>query len=150
MGQRRRIIRNSFFRCVIRISILLTGTLVNVCAVPAVENPLANHVAVYYFHGHFRCPTCLRMEQYAREAVEDNFRNELTSGKLTFKVVNVEEKGNEHFVNDYQLYTKSLVISLVENGKEVKYKNLDKIWAYARNKEKYIDYVKDEIGNFLK
>ena len=107
-------------------------------------------VIAYYFHGSFRCPTCRNLEQYAKETIENNFEKELTEGSLIFKAVNVEEKGNEHFVNDYQLYTKSLVLSLVEDDKEVKYKNLDKIWEYVRDKTKYIGYVKSEVNNFLK
>ena len=107
-------------------------------------------VIAYYFHGSFRCPTCRKLEQYAKEAIENNFKKELGEGVLIFKAVNVEEKENEHFVNDYQLYTKSLVLSLVKNDKEVKYKNFDKIWEYVGNKTEYIDYVKSEISNFMK
>ena len=107
-------------------------------------------VIVYYFHGNFRCPTCRNLEQYAKDAIEDNFKKELAESNLIFKTVNVEEKENEHFVNDYQLYTKSLVLSLVKDNKEVKYKNLDKIWEYVRNKMQYTDYVKNEVENFLK
>jgi len=109
-----------------------------------------NYVIAYYFHGTFRCPTCHKLEQYSREAIEANFKNELTSGKMVFKTVNVDEKANEHFVNDYQLYTKSLVISLVRGGKEEKFKNLTKIWEYVGNKQRFYDYVWDEIAAFLK
>jgi len=109
-----------------------------------------NYVIAYYFHGTFRCPTCHKLEQYSKEAIEDNFKNELTSGKIVFKTVNVDEKANEHFVNDYQLYTKSLVISLVRGGKEEKFKNLTKIWEYVGNKQRFYDYVRDEIAAFLK
>jgi hypothetical protein len=109
-----------------------------------------NYVIAYYFHGTFRCPTCHKLEQYSKEAIEANFKNELTSGKIVFKTVNVDEKANEHFVNDYQLYTKSLVISLVRGGKEEKFKNLTKIWEYVGNKQRFYDYVRDEIAAFLK
>jgi len=108
-----------------------------------------NRVTAYYFHGDFRCPTCHKLEQYSKEAIEANFKNELASGKLEFRVINTDEKGNEHFVNDYQLYTKSLVISLVKGGKEVKSKNLTKIWDYVGNKQKFYDYVTEEIKAFL-
>ncbi len=109
-----------------------------------------NYVIAYYFHGTFRCPACHKLEQYSKEAIEANFKNELTSGKMVFKTVNVDEKANEHFVNDYQLYTKSLVISLVRGGKEEKFKNLTKIWEYVGNKQRFYDYVWDEIAAFLK
>ncbi|TRZ93753.1 hypothetical protein D4R78_07580 [bacterium] len=113
------------------------------------DKPVGKVIA-YYFHGTFRCPTCTTMERYSREAIETNFKDALTSGKFEFKVVNVEDRGNEHFVNDYQLYTKSLILSLVKNGKETKSKNLDKIWEYARNKQIFSDYVTEEVAKFLK
>ncbi|MDD3344876.1 MAG: nitrophenyl compound nitroreductase subunit ArsF family protein [Candidatus Omnitrophica bacterium] len=107
-------------------------------------------VIVYYFHGLFRCSTCMNMERYSREAVETNFKDALASEKLEFKAVNVEDQGNEHFVSDYKLYTKSLILSLVKDGKEVKSKNLDKIWEFAGNKQKFIDYVTGVLDAFMK
>ncbi len=116
----------------------------------AVETAPSGKVIAYYFHGTFRCQTCTNMEKYSREAIEANFKDALASGKLEFKAVNVEDRGNEHFVNDYQLYTKSLILSLEKNGKEIKSKNLDKIWEHARNKKRFIDYVTKEVAGFLK
>ena len=113
------------------------------------SSPQAKVIA-YYFHGSFRCFTCTNMEKYSKEAIETNFKDALASGALEFKPVNVEERGNEHFVDDYKLYTKSLILSMVKDGKEVKHKNLDKIWELARNKQKFIDYVAGEINEFMK
>lgn len=107
-------------------------------------------VIAYYFHGTFRCPTCHKLEQYSKEAIETNFKDALLSGVLEFEVVNVEYKGNEHYGSDYKLYTKSLILSLVRNGKETKWKNLDKIWEYAGDKQRFIDYVKSETTDLLK
>ena len=109
-----------------------------------------NKAIAYYFHSDFRCPTCRTMEKYTKEAIEDNFKNELASGRLVFKAINVDEKGNKHFVDDYRLYTKSLIISKIVNGKEVKHKNLTRIWEYVRNKDKFLDYVTGEIKDYLK
>ncbi len=107
-------------------------------------------IIAYYFHGNARCPTCHKMEQYTKEAIEENFKDELANGLLVVKTVNVEEKENEHFVNDYQLYTKALIISRVKNGKETQHKNLAKIWEYVRDKKKFFNYVTTEINNYLK
>ena len=114
------------------------------------DNVKGSHVVAYYLHGTMRCPTCHKLEQYSKEAIEDNFKNELRSGKLEYKVVNVEDKGNEHYASDYQLYTKSLILSLVKDGKEIKWKNMDKIWEYVRNKERFVDYVKGGVADLLK
>ena len=106
-------------------------------------------ITAYYFHGSFRCVTCNNMEKYSREAIETNFKDAIASGKLEFKTVNVDERANEHFVKDYQLYTKAVVLSLEKDGKEVKSKNLDQIWQLVRNKQKFIEYVTGEVNTFM-
>ena len=116
----------------------------------AAEDASIAKVTAYYFHGSFRCYTCTNMEKYSKEAFETNFKDAIASGKLEFKVVNVEDRGNEHFVDEYKLYTKSLILSLVKDGKEVKSKNLDKIWELAWDKQKFIDYVTGEVNGFMK
>lgn len=114
-----------------------------------IGNKPAVRVIAYYFHGDFRCSTCHAMEQYSKEAIETNFKDALAAGNLELKVINVEEPGNEHFTKDYQLYTRSLILSLVRDGKEIRSKNLTKIWEYVRNKEEFIDYVCHEVRGFL-
>ena len=128
------------------VSVGVVATINLACA----EQVSTAKVIVYYFHGSFRCSTCHKLELYSKEAIETNFKDALASGKLEFKVVNVEDKGNEHYGSDYQLYTKSLILSLVKDGKQIKWKNLDKIWEYVRNKQRFFDYVNEEVNNFLK
>ncbi len=118
-------------------------------AISAETSP-TNFVTVYYFHGNFRCVNCETIEQYTKEAVEKYFQKELDVGKVIFKVINVETKGNEHFTNDYQLYTKSVVLSLVKNGKEIKFDNLTKVWEHLRNKDAFHQYIKSEVERYLK
>ena len=122
----------------------------NVAGASDIGHKPTTRLIAYYFHGSFRCPTCHKLEQYSKEAIENNFKDALTSGKLEFKVINVEDKGNEHYGREYQLYTKSLILSLVKDGKQIKWKNLDKIWEYVGNKQKFFDYVTGEINVFLK
>ena len=116
----------------------------------AADNLPAEKVYAYYFHGSLRCPTCYKLEQYSKEAIENNFKSELATGKLEFKVVDIDQKANAHFINDYQLYTKALVLSLVKDGREIKSKNLIKIWELVGNKDKYVVYVSQELAGFLK
>lgn len=116
----------------------------------ATGNEKGDQVVAYYLHGQARCPTCYKLEQYSREAIEANFKDALASGKLEFKVVNIEDKGNEHYAKEYQLYTKSLILSLTRGGKEIKWVNLDKIWELVGNKDRFIDYVKNGVADLLK
>jgi hypothetical protein len=107
-------------------------------------------VIAYYFHGTFRCTTCQNIEKYSKEAIEHYFPNELKNGKIEFKPLNVEETENRHYIQDYQLFSRALVISLVKQDKEVTWKNLSDVWKHVRNKDKFFQYVKDEVDIFLK
>ena len=115
----------------------------------AAQGISANQVVVYYFHTTFRCPTCYKIEQYTEEAINRYFPKELQSGRLSFKSINVEQKENQHFIKDYQLFSKSVVISLIKAGQEVKYNNLTKIWIYFTDKQKFYDYIKTETAKYL-
>jgi hypothetical protein len=107
-------------------------------------------VIAYYFHGTFRCTTCRTIEQYSHDAIQMYFAKELGNGRLEFRPVNIEEPGNKHFIQDYQLVTRSLVLSLMSDGKETKWKNLADVWKLVRDKDKFFQYVKDEVEKFLK
>ena len=106
-------------------------------------------VIAYYFYTNYRCRSCYAIEKYTKESIEENFKDELTSGELVFKPVNVDLKENQHFLVDYQLFTKSVVLSLVKDGKEIKFKNLKKVWEYLRNKDEFYKYIKEETKGFL-
>jgi hypothetical protein len=118
--------------------------------VQAAVQPLKSKVIAYYFHGTFRCTTCRTIEKYSHDAIQQYFSKELANGKLEFKPVNVEEPENRHFIQDYQLFSKALVLSLVTDGKEAKWKNLTDIWTLVKDKDKFFQYVKDETEGFLK
>jgi hypothetical protein len=135
-------------------SIFLLITLLFVlCSVSVTANAAARNdtrYIVYYFHTTGRCQTCFMMEKYTDEAIKAYFPNDLKSGKLKWKVVDVETPESSHFIKDYGLYTKSVVISEMKSGKEVRWKNLDKIWMKVRNKNDFFNYIKQETLDFMK
>lgn len=112
------------------------------------KETVSNYVA-YYFHGNFRCTNCRKIEQFSREAVEKYFAEELKTKRLVFQEVNIDVPENKHFINDYQLYTRSLIIAEFREGKQVKWKNLTRVWNYLGNREKFYDYVRSEIQAYL-
>lgn len=106
-------------------------------------------LVVYYLHTTFRCPSCNKIERLTKEAVENGFADQIKKGRVEMKVLNIEESGNEHFVDDYKLYTKSVILSDLKNGKEAKWKNLDQVWTLLGNEAKFIEYVQKEIKTYL-
>jgi hypothetical protein len=118
-------------------------------ATPDVQKP-ARSIVVTYFHTTMRCPTCHKIEEYSTNAVKSHFENELKTGTVVWRVINVDEPENAHYNTDYQLYTKSLIVSEVKDGKEVRWKNLEKIWEFVRDEEQFDKYVYTEIKDWLK
>jgi len=106
-------------------------------------------IVLYYFHGTARCPTCRKFESYSNEALQETFSDALKNGRLEWRVVNVEELSNEHFVSDYQLYSKSIVIVKIRDGKQVAWKNLNRIWELVRDKSAFVKYIQDEMSTYL-
>ncbi len=107
-------------------------------------------LVVYYFHTTFRCRSCNLIEQFTKEAVESGFAEELKKGLIELKIINVEEKGNEHFTEEYKLYTKSVIISDVRNGKETSWKNLEKVWQLLGDQNNFKEYIQTEVKTSLK
>jgi hypothetical protein len=107
-------------------------------------------VIARYCHGQARCSNCIKIEQYSREAIETGLRKALDSGRLRFEVVNVEEPANRHYVQDYGLYTKSLVLIAEAGGKEVRHKVLNGVWDHLSDKAAFMTYVKSETESFLR
>jgi hypothetical protein len=106
-------------------------------------------VVVYYFHGTARCPTCRSIEQYAHEALKTGFPEALRSGALEWRAVNVEGPEHQHFIDDYQLSTKSLILVEMDGETQVRWKNLDQIWVLVGTKSAFISYVQEETRAYL-
>ncbi len=104
---------------------------------------------VYYFHTDYRCSSCERIEEWSRAAVRSGFAGALKKNHLQWRVRNVEKEDHKHFVQDFGLYTKSLVIVEQADGKPVRWKNLEKVWQLLRNKKGFADYVQSEIKAFM-
>ncbi|MFH1614447.1 MAG: nitrophenyl compound nitroreductase subunit ArsF family protein [Planctomycetota bacterium] len=106
-------------------------------------------VLVYYFHGSRRCMTCKKLEAYSEKAVSTGFAEAIKQGRLGWAVVNIDQEQNKHFIQDYQLHTKSLVIVQLADGKQQQWKNLTRIWELVHNEEDFIKYVQQEIVQYL-
>ncbi|GAK54466.1 hypothetical protein U14_05751 [Candidatus Moduliflexus flocculans] len=106
-------------------------------------------IKVYYFHGTARCPSCKTIEELTNFAIVNGFKKELESGVLEFNAINVETPENQHFIKDYQLYTKSVIVSEVIDGKERRWKNLEKVWQLLMQEKAFTMYVQQEVSAYL-
>jgi hypothetical protein len=107
-------------------------------------------VVAYYFHVTARCTTCRAIESYSREVVERKFGADIAKGRLQYKMVNVQLPDNRHFVKDYQLFTKSVVLVRFDKGRQAEYKVLNKTWELVGDKSAMQGYVEREVRDYLK
>jgi len=102
-----------------------------------------------YFHGDVRCPTCIKLETYSSEAIQSGFEKEVKDSLFVFRTVNWDREENAHYLDDYKLYTKALILSRVRGGKEIAWANLDSIWQLVGDKDKFIKYVQTKSRAFI-
>jgi hypothetical protein len=107
-------------------------------------------VIAYYFHVTVRCTTCRTIESYSREVVEQRFGADIAKGRLEYKLVNLQLPENRHFVKDYQLFTKSLVLVRFDKGRQTEYKVLNDTWELVGDKSAMQAYVEREVRDYLK
>jgi hypothetical protein len=125
-------------------------------AVPHVAEPepavtTANRrVLAFYFHGDARCWTCRTVEAYAKEAVELGFPERVADGSVVFLAVNVERAENRHYIDDFQLTSRTVVVAEEVDGVIVRWSRLDKVWQLANGHDLYLEYVRRAVNDLLK
>lgn len=111
--------------------------------------PQSRKVVATYFHGKVRCATCRKVEAYAREAIEQGFGPEIAAGNVEFRAIDVEEPQNRHFIRDYQLVTRSVVVSEEVGGAVTRWVRLDQVWALVGDRNSYLHYIQDAVHGYL-
>ncbi|MBI4718468.1 MAG: hypothetical protein HY763_11725 [Planctomycetes bacterium] len=105
-------------------------------------------VVAYYFHGSARCTTCLTMERFAKEAVEQAFAGDIAAGRVRWRAINYDEPDNGHFVQQFELVASALVIAAP--GAPPAWRKLERIWDLVGDEVAYKDYVVSEVGAVLR
>ena len=128
-------------------------TIAEVAATPQVEQKLpavtGNQVVLTYFRNGIRCSSCKKIEALTTETAQKEFADELASGELVFRVIDVDEPANNHYIKDYQLTTKSVVISLHVDGKETSWTDMERIWDLLGEPESFRAYIAEPIHKHL-
>lgn len=106
-------------------------------------------IQVTYFSSDVRCATCIRIERLTRETVEKNFPAEIKSGRIVLQTINLDGPGNEHYVQDYQLISKTVIVSDRAKGQEVGWENLQDVWSKQKDERAFEAYVVDAVHRHL-
>ena len=108
-----------------------------------------NKIIVFYFHNQERNYTCVQFERLTKKAVTDAFKKELDESKIEFRVVNFDLPENRHFINEYKLVKKSVIVSDMNGSNVIRWKNLQRIWDKYSDEAPFLKYIRDEVREYL-
>lgn len=117
---------------------------------PADEKQISDRIVrVYYFHTTYRCYSCIKIEEYTKHALQTAFGPEIRKGIIVWNPVDVELPQNRHYIDDFHLFTKSVVLVDERNGKMVRWKILDRTWELLRDEDAFSNYIQIEVKKYM-
>ena len=97
-----------------------------------------------YFHAPHRCPTCLKIEAYAHEALS----SEIDQGILAWKVADYTAEENEAIVDKCKVMTSTVVLVDQHDGKIVRCENLEGVWDHTGDQNAFTEFIKEKWKQF--
>jgi len=107
-------------------------------------------VLAIYFHRTARCATCRKIEAVAKRTVDSDFAPAVSDGRLAWRLINLDAPGNERYADDFELSAQSVVLVEMRDGRQGRWKNLEKVWDHTDDEAALAGYIRTEIGAFLK
>lgn len=107
-------------------------------------------IEVLDFHSTHRCMTCNAIEANTKFTLDTYFAKELKDNKITFQVINVDEKANENIEEKYEASGTALILNVIKNGKETQINLTDFAFMNGNNQEVFSKELKAKIDTELK
>jgi hypothetical protein len=103
-------------------------------------------IELLYFHRTDRCVSCNNAEQYARDTLNTYFPDEVKSGKLSIQSIDYQK--DTEMAKKYNVNVQGLKLVEYRGGQET-VKDVSEIWAYVRDKNAYMSYLRDALNKEL-
>lgn len=110
----------------------------------------SNRVEVLDFHTDHRCATCLEIEKLTRKLLNEQYANEVKAGKITFRLINADDKANVAIVEKYLAYGTTLVVSSTKSGKESHVDLTNFAFLNYNKADKFTARLRQEVDAALK
>jgi len=106
-------------------------------------------VTVYYFHSTIRCETCLLIEGLADATLRAEFSDELSSGTLVWRPLDVRLPENSLLVEEFGLRASDLVVVREKSGGQQSREEIPGLWELAADPERLSRHLKDVVVRLL-
>jgi disulfide oxidoreductase YuzD len=105
-------------------------------------------VEVIVFHATQRCISCINIGKYAKATIEEKFPEELKSGKITFKEVNIDLPENYKMAQDYKVSGSALFINAIKDEKD-NHEEDTTVWRLVTNETQMKSYFEAKLRRIL-
>ena len=113
-------------------------------------NKSISKIEVLDFHSTHRCMTCNAIEVNTKYTLDTYFAKELKEGKITFQVINVDEKENEKIAEKFEASGTSLILNVIKKGKETQINLTDFAFINGNDQDAFSKELKAKIDTELK
>lgn len=111
----------------------------------------ADRIEVLYFHGAQRCVTCKAIEANTKALLDSLYSNEIASGKIGYKIIDISQKENEKVADKYEVTWSSLFVNRWKNGTEEVNNMTEFGFANAKSDpDSFKNGIKSKIDELLK
>lgn len=107
-------------------------------------------IEVLDFHSTHRCMTCNAIEASTKYTLETYFAEEINNGKITFQIINVDDKNNEKIAEKFEAAGTALILNVIKNGKETKIDLTEFAFMKGNDKEAFSKDLKSKLEAELK
>jgi len=107
-------------------------------------------VIVYYLHRTRRCTGCQTAEKYTRQALDEHFADELASGRIEFRSVDIQQAENRGLVTRLGPGgSLGVTLARVGDGQSTVYKSLPVIWGYLDDYNEFAQHLTEEVARMF-
>ncbi len=137
------------FITVLAIGLILTACNLQNKSKDQIIDQSVSKIEVLDFHSTHRCMTCNAIEANTKYTLNTYFAKELKEDKITFQVINVDEKKNEKIAEKFEASGTSLILNVIKNGKETQINLTDFAFMNGNDQETFSKELKAKIDTEL-
>lgn len=107
-------------------------------------------IEVIDFHSTHRCMTCKAIEANTKFTLDTYFSEDIKDGKITFQVINIDEKENEKLAEKFEASGTALFLNVIKDGEEKHIDLTEFAFMEGNDQDIFSKELKDKIENELK
>jgi hypothetical protein len=90
------------------------------------------------------------MGSYSEEAVKKGFAEEVKKGTVEFHHIDFQDEKNAALAKAYKISGPALVVTQVRDNKVKQLKSLKEIWMKVQKKDAFLEYVHENVEEYMK